>query len=93
MWDKRYGGTGVEYFSSFNQTIDGAFILGGYSNSNISGDKTQDNRGLDDYWIVKIDSSGNKQWDKDFGGTDGDWLNSIQQTNDHGFILAGTSLS
>ncbi|MBL0053996.1 MAG: hypothetical protein IPP29_22155 [Bacteroidetes bacterium] len=52
--------------------------MGGYSWSGISGDKTQPSWGVRDYWIVKIDSLGNKQWDKRFGGTSIDWLNSLQ---------------
>jgi hypothetical protein len=36
--------------------------LGGYSGSNVSGDKTENGIGGDDYWIVKIDSIGNIQW-------------------------------
>ena len=35
--------------------------------SGISGDKTQPLMGVSDYWIVKTDSLGNKQWDKHFG--------------------------
>jgi hypothetical protein len=93
MWDYRYGGTGYDYFTCFVQTTDGGFIVGGYSSSKISGDKTQDTIGKFDYWIIKIDSSGNKQWDKDFGGADDDFLYSIYQTKDGGYILGGTSCS
>ena len=62
-WDKRFGGTEWEQFFSFRQTTDGGYILGGYSLSGISGDKTQDiwgALGACDYWIVKTDSLGNK---------------------------------
>src|SRR5204863_363502 len=68
LWDKDFGGTGDEYFMSLKQTPDGGYILGGTSASGISGNKTQASQGADDYWIVKLDSLGNKQWDKDFGG-------------------------
>ena len=92
-WDKRFGGTDSDVFNRFQQTKDGGYILGGYSGSGISGDKTQNAWGNYDYWIVKIDSVGNKMWDKRFGGTGGDFLTSLQQTADGGFMLGGSSVS
>jgi hypothetical protein len=93
QWDKRFGGTDYEGIYSIQQTTDGGYILGGYSNSGMGGDKTEDSRGGFDYWIVKTDANGNKQWDKRFGGTDDDFLSTIQQTTDRGYILGGISSS
>ena len=92
-WDADFGGTGDEWFSVIRQVADGGYIIGGYSDSGISGDKTEDTKGFRDYWIVKIDSSGNKLWDKDFGGTFLDMLVDIRQTTDGGYILGGNSYS
>jgi hypothetical protein len=92
-WDYRFGGTSTDALTCFQQTNDGGYILGGFSISGISGDKTQSSWGNRDYWIIKIDSMGSKQWDKDFGGTGADELYSIQQTNDGGYILGGHSNS
>jgi len=76
------------------QTADGGYILGGWSNSDISGDKTQPYWSwLQDYWIVKIDSLGNKQWDKVFGGIGIDNLYTMIQTSDGGYLLGGVSSS
>ncbi|MBK8415951.1 MAG: hypothetical protein IPL22_16475 [Bacteroidetes bacterium] len=72
--DKDYGGTDFDYLYSLQQTTDGGYILGGYSSSGIGGDKTHASWGAEDYWIVKIDSLGNKLWDKVFGGTNSDLL-------------------
>ncbi len=93
MWDKRYGGTNYDELTCFQQTKDGGYILGGSSLSDISGNKTQALRGNYDYWIVKLDSLGIKQWDKDFGGTDYDNLNCLIQTTDGGYLLGGYSYS
>jgi hypothetical protein len=93
QWDKRFGGTNTEYLYSLQQTADGGYILGGWSLSGIGGDKTQASWGGTDYWIVKIDALGNKQWDKNFGGTNQDRLQSVQQTADGGYILGGYSFS
>jgi hypothetical protein len=94
QWDYRFGGAVNDYYSDMKQTTDGGYILGGFSSSGISGDKSQPVWGISyDYWIIKTNASGIKQWDKDFGGTGDDYLNSIQQTMDGGYILGGSSTS
>ena len=93
QWDKRFGGKKEDQLSCLQQTSDDGFILGGHSKSGISGDKTQASRGAADYWMIKIDSLGNKQWDKRFGGTEPDVLSLLFQTSDGGYILGGDSFS
>jgi hypothetical protein len=94
QWDYRFGGALYDYFSDMKQTTDGGYILAGFSASGISGDKSQPVWGISyDYWIIKTNASGIKQWDKDFGGTGDDYLYSIQQTADGGYILGGSSTS
>src|SRR5688572_14626411 len=93
QWDKTIGGSHIDEFSSLQQTSDGGYILGGYSNSGISGDKSQANQGLNDFWALKLDASGNKLWDKTIGGNHEDYLSSLQQTSDGGYILGGGSSS
>src|SRR6186997_2938738 len=88
-----FGGTAGDFLFDLHQTFDGGYILGGYSISNIGGDKTQNTQGDYDYWIVKIDSMGIKQWDKDYGGGNVDNLHCLQQTFDGGYILGGYSIS
>jgi len=41
-------------------------------------------------WVIKIDSSGNKLWDKVIGGTGGDYPWDIAVTNDGGIALVAT---
>ncbi|PSR55167.1 hypothetical protein AHMF7605_17460 [Adhaeribacter arboris] len=91
LWDKTFGGDMEEQLSTVQQTGDGGYILGGSSYSGKSGDKTQSNKGYNDYWIVKLKANGTKEWDKTFGGEYDDFLSSIQQTRDGGYILAGFS--
>ena len=93
QWQKTIGGSSEDRFCSIQQTADGGYILGGYSGSNSSGDKTENSVGSFDYWIVKTDSIGNIQWQNTIGGSDIDWLYSIRQTNDGGYILGGLSSS
>jgi hypothetical protein len=91
QWQNTIGGSNVDVFSSLQQTADGGYILGGYSYSNISGDKTENSMGQNDYWMVKTDSSGNIQWQNTIGGSQSDVLHSLQQTKDGGYILGGWS--
>jgi hypothetical protein len=48
---------------------------------------------LSDYWIVKLDSAGELQWQREYGGTEWDEARSIQPTSDSGYIVAGSSES
>jgi hypothetical protein len=93
LWDKRYGGTGNDFFNGMTATKDGGCIIGGWSGSGLNGDRTQPLWGGFDMWIVKIDSIGNKQWDKRYGGNGDESFNSIKQTKDGGYILGGGSAS
>ncbi len=92
-WDLRYGGLGNEGFTTVIKTIDGGLLAGGYSHSDISGDKSQTSQGKNDYWVIKSDKNGIKLWDYRYGGTHDDYLNRIISTNDGGYLLAGSSRS
>ena len=92
-WQKTLGGQYADELKSIEQTNDKGYILGGYSNSPISADKTQDNFGLNDYWIVKLDEDGNELWQRTLGGDKDDNLFTLSQTKDGGFIVGGNSNS
>ncbi len=77
-WQNTIGGSGTEELYSIQKTIDGGYILGGYSSSMISGDKTENSKGGFDYWIVKVDSIGNIMWQNTIGGNDADKLFSLK---------------
>ena len=93
QWQKTIGGQYVDELKSISQTKDGGYILGGYSNSPVSGDKTEANFGLGDYWIVKIDETGTIEWQRTLGGDKDDNLFTLSQTKDGGFIVGGNSNS
>lgn len=93
QWQNTIGGNLNDYLGSLEQTPDGGYILGGFSESNISGDKTENSMGLDDYWVVKVDYSGNIQWQNTIGGSHLDRIQTVSRTIDGGYILGGTSRS
>jgi len=90
-WDQRIGGSSTDIVTSLQQSSDGGYILGGWSNSNASGDKSENSIGLYDFWVVKLSSTGLVEWDKTIGGSLNDQLYSLQQTRDGGYILGGRS--
>ncbi len=92
QWQNAIGGHYGETFTSLQQTADGGYILGGYSWSDATGDKTESSWG-EDYWVVKLNATGAIQWQNTIGGDGYDWLYSLQQTADGGYILGGYSES
>ncbi len=57
----------------------------------ILGDKTEASLGTYDYWVVKLDNTGAIEWQNTIGGSNYDYLLSIQQTSDGWYILGGFS--
>jgi parallel beta-helix repeat protein len=85
QWDRTYGGGGDDVAYSVVQTTDGGYILAGSTSSF--------GAGYDDVWLVKTDTSGGMQWNKTFGGADGDVGISVIQTVDGGYAVLGTTWS
>ena len=87
-WQKNYGGDSNDMGYSVCLTVDGAYIIAGQSESNV-----EENHGLMDYWVLKIDNLGNIIWKKAYGGSQDDFLKTIKNTSDGGYILTGNSKS
>ena len=83
LWTRTYGGTDTDYGRSIVETNDNGYIICGSTYSFGSG-------GYDVY-IIKIDSTGNQQWYKTYGGIYNDAGESIYKTNDDGYIITGYS--
>jgi hypothetical protein len=90
-WQKNYGGSYAERATATQQTTDGGYIVAGYTLSD-NGDVTGHISG-EDYWVIKLNSSGNIVWKKIYGGSNDDRCYAVQQTSDGGYVLAGTSNS
>ncbi|MFZ1633804.1 MAG: T9SS type A sorting domain-containing protein [Chitinophagales bacterium] len=96
-WENTIGGDRDDFLSAMIQTADGGYLLAANSESDISGDKTEDcwapYLNSTDYWIIKLDAEGTIVWQNTIGGEYKDWITSINQTADGGYILGGLSRS
>ena len=90
-WEKNYGGSLFDEGYSIQQTTDGGFVVAGAAFSDNF--DVGDNNGLSDIWVLKLDNSGNLEWEKNYGGSSFDYPQSIQLTTDGGFIIAGHTQS
>jgi len=81
-WSKTYGGPYEDLASSLVQTNDGGYALAGRTYSSPSA-------GYMDAWLVKVDSAGNPQWTRSYGGSQDDAAYSLVQTTDGGYAMAG----
>ncbi|MFH2141024.1 MAG: T9SS type A sorting domain-containing protein [Bacteroidota bacterium] len=90
QWQKSIGGTNNENAENIKLCSDGGYIICGRTYSN-DGD-VSGNHGLYDCWVVKLDSIGNIQWQKCYGGSSQDFLLDILQIN-NGYILSGSTAS
>lgn len=92
IWQNSYGGSSDEStISSIIPLSSGDLIISGRSFSTISGVKTEDSYGLDDYWILRLDSNGNIIWDKTIGSEGADRRNSSLLLSNGRLILVGSS--
>jgi len=93
LWSQTFGGTGNDQLRDMINTTDGNILVVGFSDSNIGDEKSENSRGLLDYWAIKMDENGNILWDATFGGPDIDDLSSVMENNKNNYVLCGSSLS
>lgn len=87
IWSKTYGGSESDNATNLSKTSDGGYIISGYSRST-DGDVTG-NAGFHDFWLVKVNSSGDMQWQKSFGFPGSDQAFKIFETSEGNFFASG----
>jgi len=93
IWDKVHGGSDDDILTCMAPTPDGGFILGGYSVSLPSGDKSASVFGQEDFLFIKIDANGNKLWDRAYGGDNSDYATGVIVAPNGDLIFGGWSFS
>lgn len=91
LWSKCMGGTMADVATGIESIGENGLVLSCYSMSS-DGD-VDDNYGQWDYWIIKTDTAGNVDWQRNFGGALNDVCYAVRPTSDEGFVLAGYSES
>jgi hypothetical protein len=85
QWNQTYGGINRDVGLSVVETSDGGYAIAGYTESYGAGDM--------DFWLVKTDAAGNEQWNQTYGGTAHDYGQSVVETSDGGYAIAGATTS
>ncbi|MFN0203389.1 MAG: T9SS C-terminal target domain-containing protein [Bacteroidia bacterium] len=91
IWQRCLGGSSIDEATDVQVTRDGGCIISGFTKS--TNGNVGNNHGLYDFWLVKLSSTGNLEWEKSFGGSSDDKCYSIKTTMEGGFIVAGHTKS
>lgn len=96
VWQKLLGGSWTDALSSIQHTNDGGYIAGGYTLSNdgdLEGLNPDGFGGYADFWVVKLNSDAEIEWQSVIGGTGKDWGRCIIPADDGGYVIAGDTES
>ena len=89
QWEKSFGGTGYESARDIVQTSDGGYMVFGETNST-DGGVIAGFGGTKDIWLLKLDATGNLEWQKRYGGSGLDIGNHLEITSDGGYLIAAS---
>jgi hypothetical protein len=92
LFDRTLGSIQNDNCNYMVATDNGGALMVGYSDGPAGFSKTQNSRGLNDFWVVSVDSLGKRIWDRTLGGTYEDYGYCALKTND-AFYIGGDSYS
>ncbi|MFN0274394.1 MAG: T9SS type A sorting domain-containing protein, partial [Chitinophagales bacterium] len=93
LWENTVGGNSDDIATCVTESLN-SITVGGYSTSKLSSDKSEATYNFRaDYWLVNLDTAGNRMWDKTIHGFKEDYMNAILFTSDEHYLLGGTSTS
>ncbi len=93
QWGKCFGGALYEAGSACKQTLDGGYLIAGFTGSNDGDVSGQHNSFTGDIWVFKVDSLGSIKWQKCLGGTDDDYAYELLVNKDGSAFVLGTTSS
>jgi hypothetical protein len=93
VWQKDIKSSTQDFLSQVTTTIDQQYLITGSSiqSQKLTSDNKQNN-GYD-FHLVKLNQQGEEVWEKFFAGQNHDFLSATVNTQEGGFLLAGTSYS
>jgi len=80
VWRRTYGGSGAEYGYSVDLTPDGGFVIGGLTTSHGNGQQT---------YVLKVDSTGEQEWDSWYGGVEQDCIGNVTTAQNGDIVVSG----
>ena len=97
MWEKSFGFSGHDHAYSIIATHDGGLLFNGFLDVTSSGGLGSTSKGgrhgVGEFWVHKIDTSGNIQWRRFYGGTSNDRSYAAVETDEGDFVIVGTTES
>lgn len=87
IWDRCYGGSDIDRADDLIKTNDGGFLMAGQSYS--SDEDVSINYGKSDFWLIKVDSTGQLEWENSYGGSGYERNPVIEKAPNDGYLLAG----
>jgi len=85
LWTRQYGGAAKDVGLSVQQTADSGYVIAGWTESF--------GAGATDFYLIKTNAAGDTLWTRTYGGASEDLGNSVQQTADGGYVIAGYTAS
>ncbi len=94
VWQDDLGWTGSDIPNTIISTLDGGFVVGGYSGSSMGGDKSEGSYGSVDFWVLKFGADRLLDWDKTYGGGSSDYGPfALLEWPDQSIVIGGYSTS
>ena len=93
VWERTFGGIGNDIPTTVVELNGGGFLVGGYSDSPVSGEKSEACRGGIDFWLIRLTASGQLVWEKTWGGNSFDQLSDLSVSASGEIFAVGTTLS
>ena len=91
IWERSFGGSGIEIAHDIAKTNDNAYVVVG--NTFSADGAISVNKGASDIWLIKVDDAGSLVWEQSFGGSKFDAAQAVTQSKDGGFFVIGNSKS
>jgi hypothetical protein len=91
QWQKCFGGVELDYGTAVSTTADGGSIIGAFTSS--ADQDVCGTFGDRDCWLIKLSATGALQWQRTMGGSDAEFVISVHQTSDGGYITGAFSNS